>query len=99
MEVQTALGRDRVSGGIELVDRVAIVALEQNLGRTKLWKEWLLRNSRKFAIIGNAVFTSREDREMLSIALEIDSNIILGEKQILEALTPLLDDLHKASLL
>lgn len=83
--------------GIDL--RYTIVALEQNLGRTKLWKEWLLRNSRKFAIIGNAVFTSREDREMLSIALEIDSNIILGEKQILVALTPLLDDLHEASLL
>lgn len=39
-----------------------IDALEQNLQRTKVWREWLLQNDRKFAITGNAVFTSREDR-------------------------------------
>jgi len=76
-----------------------IVALEQNLQRTKVWREWLVQNDRKFAISGNAVFTSREDREMLSIALVIDSNIILGEKETLVALTPLLDELHEATLL
>lgn len=76
-----------------------IVALEQNLQRTKVWREWLEQNDRKFAIAGNAVFTSREDREMLSIALVIDSNIILGEKETLVTLTPLLDELHEATLL
>ena len=76
-----------------------IVALEQKHKRTKVWREWLLQNDRKFAITGNAVFTSREDREMLSIALVIDSNIILGEKETLVALTPLLDELHEATLL
>ena len=76
-----------------------IVALEQNLQRTKVWREWLVQNDRKFAITGNAVFTSREDMEMLSIALVIDSNIILGEKEALVALTPLLDELHEATLL
>ena len=76
-----------------------IVALEQNLQRTKVWREWLVQNDRKFAITGNAVFTSREDREMLSIALVVDSNIILGEKEALVALTPLLDELHEATLL
>jgi len=76
-----------------------IVALEQNLQRTKVWREWLVQNDRKFAITGNAVFTSREDREMLSIALVIDSYIILGEKEALVALTPLLDELHEATLL
>ena len=76
-----------------------IVALEQNLQRTKVWREWLVQNDRKFAITGNAVFTSREDREMLSIALVVDSNIILGEKETLVALTPLLDELHEATLL
>lgn len=76
-----------------------IVALEQNLQRTKVWREWLEQNDRKFAIAGNAVFTSREDREMLSIALVIDSIIILGEKEALVALTPLLDELHEATLL
>jgi len=76
-----------------------IVALEQNLQRTKVWREWLVQNDRKFAITGNAVFTSREDREMLSIALVVDSNIILGEKEALVALTPLLDELHEVTLL
>jgi len=75
------------------------VALEQNLKRVKVWKEWLLQNHRKFAIIGNAVYTSREDRNMLSIALGINSNITLGEKETLVALAPLLDELHEAGLL
>ena len=76
-----------------------IDALEQNLQRTKVWREWLIQNDRKFAITGNAVFTSREDREMLSIVLVIDSNIVLGEKETLVALAPLLDELHEATLL
>jgi hypothetical protein len=36
---------------------------------------------------------------MLSIAFGVDSNIILGEKQILVTLTPLLDELHEVGLL
>jgi len=76
-----------------------ILALEQSLHRVKVWKEWILENYVKFKIIENGVYTSREDREMLSIAIGLDSNIILGEKEILVALTPLLDELHKAELL
>jgi hypothetical protein len=76
-----------------------ILALEQSLQRIKVWKEWLLQNHVKFEISGNGVYTSREDREMLSIALGIESNIILGEKEVLAALTPLLDELNKAGLL
>jgi hypothetical protein len=53
----------------------------------------------KFVITGNGVHTSREDREMLSIALGLDSNIILGEKEVIVALTPLLDELNNAGLL
>ncbi len=76
-----------------------ILALEQCLQRVKVWKEWILENYIKFEITGNGVHTSREDREMLSIALGLDSNITLGEKEILVTLTPLLDELHKAGLL
>lgn len=76
-----------------------ILALEQSLQRVKLWKEWLLQNYRKFEITGNGIYTSREDREMLSIALGISSEIILGEKEILVAITPLLDELHAVGLL
>jgi len=76
-----------------------IDALELNLQRSRAWKQWLQQNHRKFAIIGNAVCTSREDRNMLSIVLGVDSNIILGEKETLIALTPLLDELHGVGLL
>ena len=76
-----------------------ILALEQGLQRVKVWNEWLLQNHKKFEITGSGVYTSREDREMLSIALRLDSNIILGEKQILVTLAPLLDELHEAGLL
>ena len=76
-----------------------IMALEQCLQRVKVWKEWILENYVKFEITGNGVHTSREDREMLSIALGLDSNITLGEKEILVALTPLLDELHTVGLL
>jgi hypothetical protein len=62
-------------------------------------KKWLLQNHRKFAIIGSAVCTSREDRNMLSIVPGVDSIIILGEKEMLAALTPLLDELHEVGLL
>ena len=76
-----------------------ISALEQCLQRVKVWKEWILENYMKFEITGNGVHTSREDREMLSIALGIRSEIILGEKEILVAITPLLDELHAVGLL
>ena len=76
-----------------------ILALEQSLQRIKAWKEWILKNYMKFVITGNGVHTSREDREMLSIALGLDSNIILGEKEVIVALTPLLDELNNAGLL
>jgi len=76
-----------------------IDSLEQNLQRSRAWRQWLQQNHRKFAIIGNAVCTSREDRNMLSIVLGVDSNIILGEKETLTALTPLLDELHEVGLL
>ena len=77
----------------------AIVALEQSLQRVKVWNQWLLQNSSQFEINGYAIFTSREDREMLSIGLRIKKDMILGEKEILNPLIPLLDELHEAELL
>jgi hypothetical protein len=60
----------------------AIIALEENLERLKAWKHWLLENKTKFGIAGNAAFTSREDRNMLSIVMGISSSIRLGEKEL-----------------
>jgi hypothetical protein len=76
-----------------------IGALEENLQRTRLWKQWLQQNHEEFEITGDAVYTAREDRNMLSIVLRIESAIILGEKEVSIALHPLLDKLHKDGLL
>ena len=77
----------------------ASLALEQSLQRVKVWKQWLLQNGNQFEINGNAIFTSREDREMLSIGLRINKDLTLGEKELCDALIPLLDELHEAGLL
>ena len=76
-----------------------ITALDENLQRTRVWKQWLQQNHNEYEIIGNAVYTAREDRNMLSIVLRIKSTITLGEKEMSMALTPLLDNLHEDGLL
>ena len=77
----------------------AISTLEENVQRTKRWKEWVQHNHERFAIIGSSIYTAREDRNMLSIVLGIGSNIILGEKEIGINLRPLLDKLHHDELI
>jgi hypothetical protein len=77
----------------------AIGSLEENLQRTRIWKQWLQQNHKEFEIIGDAVYTAREDRNMLSIVLRIESAITLGEKQVVMVLGPLLDKLHADGLL
>jgi hypothetical protein len=77
----------------------AIGSLEENLQRTRARKQWLQQNHKEFEIIGDAVYTAREDRNMLSIVLRIESAITLGEKQVIIVLGPLLDRLHEDGLL
>jgi hypothetical protein len=76
-----------------------IDALEENLHRAKKWKQWLEQNSAEFKVFGNSVYTAREDRNMLSLVLGINSNITLGEKEIGLVLIPLLDKLHEDGML
>jgi hypothetical protein len=76
-----------------------IGVLEENLQRTRVWKQWLQQNHKKFEIIGDAVYTAREDRNMLSIVLRIELAITLGGKEISMVLSPLLDKLHEDGLL
>jgi hypothetical protein len=71
-----------------------IEALDANLYRAKAWKEWLEANHIEFGISGAAVYTAREDRNMLSIVLGIDLEMTLGEKELRIDLAPLLDKLH-----
>jgi hypothetical protein len=77
----------------------AIGELQENLHRAKQWKQWLDQNTAEFRIVNNAVHTAREDRNMLSLVLGINSDIILGEKDIGQALIPVLDKLHEDGML
>ena len=65
--------------GIDL--EFAINSLKENAQRAIKWQEWIKNNHREFNIIGNAIYTSREDRNMLSIVLGITSPMISWEKK------------------
>jgi hypothetical protein len=76
-----------------------ISSLEANIEITNRWKKWLHDNAKPFNIVGSAVYTAREDRNMLSIALGIVKTFRLGEKEVRDFLSPLLDKLHEDGLL
>ncbi len=73
--------------------------MEENIQRTKRWKEWIQNNIEKFNLNGCAIYTSREDRDMLSIVLGIDMYMTLGEKELLFILRPLLNKLHEDAMI
>jgi hypothetical protein len=73
----------------------AISTLEENIQKSKKWKEWIKQNCEEFKILHSAIYTAREDRNMLSIVLDIDDYVVLGEKELVAYLRPLLDKLHK----
>lgn len=76
-----------------------INSLEENAQRTRIWKHWIQNNHQEFKIIGSSIYTAREDRNILSIVLGIDSEMILGEKELGNDLRPLLDRLHQDQLI
>jgi hypothetical protein len=90
---------DNEKGKAKMNLNYTIDALEENLHRAKQWKQWIEQNSAEFNVVRNAVFTAREDRNMLSLVLGIKSNITLGEKEIGLILIPLLDKLHEDGML
>ena len=77
----------------------AIRSLEANLARSKTWREWVAKNGKEFSVFGTAIYTAREDRNMLSIAIGVAGRITLGEKEVKEFLMPLLDRLHQNGLI
>ena len=85
------------SDGLNLTH--AINSMQQNLKRMVRWEEWLKQNHLEFRIIGSTVYTAREDRNMLSIVLGIDSDFTLGEKEICVGLSLLLNRLHEDGML
>src|SRR5919106_932003 len=90
---------DNEEGNERMNLNYTIDTLEKNLHRAKQWKQWLEQNTIQFKVAGNGVYTAREDRNMLSLVIGIDSDIILGEKEIGLALIPLLDKLHEDGML
>jgi hypothetical protein len=76
-----------------------ISSLEVNTARADTWKKWLHDNGKLFKIVGAAVYTAREDRNMLSIALGFVTTIKLGEREVRDFLSPVLDKLHEDGLL
>ena len=78
---------------------VAYKRMEADLQRMDAWKTWMRSNSDRFDIIGNGIYTSREDRNMLSIALQVNSQFVLREKEIGQKLKPILDSLNEFGLL
>ena len=73
--------------------------MEGDLKRMDQWKSWMNSNSDRYGIIGNGIYTSREDRNMLSIALHLNSRFVLHQKAIGLKLKPILDSLSEWGLL
>jgi hypothetical protein len=77
----------------------AYLRMEADLQRMDAWKSWMRSNLDRYKIIGNGIYTSREDRNMLSIALHLNSQFVLHEKDIGLKLKPILDSLSECGLL
>ena len=65
-----------------------ISELEKSCQRAIKWKNWIEDNRNRFNIVGDNVSTSREDRNMLAVILEINYKIMLNEKYLLLRLLP-----------
>ena len=76
-----------------------IFNLQNSIQRAITWKKWIEDNRNKFIISNSLICTSREDRNLLAVLLEINKEIILDEKIIVREITPMLDQLHVDELL
>jgi hypothetical protein len=83
--------------GITIND--VVDSLDRNTRTASIWRTWLSQNSTILGIVGSLVYTAREDRNMLSIVLIIRDRIILGEKETMKSLAPILNKLHEDGLL
>jgi hypothetical protein len=77
----------------------AISRLQNSIQRAIRWKKWIEDNKNKFNLIQSLVSTSREDRNLLAVLLELYKEIVLDEKSLVKEITPLLDQLHNDELL
>ena len=72
----------------EVIDKLA-----HNLKKAKEWQDWCISNKDKYGILEYQVHTAREDKQMLSILLDLGSQFTLGTKEVGRFLAPILDDL------
>lgn len=70
-----------------------------SIDRVKEWKEWYESNTVKYHIQGYQVYTAREDKQMLSIVFNLDSQFALGTKEVSIFLDPILKDLSENALI
>ena len=61
--------------------------------KAKEWQDWCISNKDKYDILEYQVHTAREDKQMLSILLDLGSQFTLGTKEVASFLAPILDDL------
>jgi hypothetical protein len=66
-----------------------------SIDRVKEWRQWYQSNTVKYRIQGYQVYTAREDKQMLSIVLYLDSQFALGTKEVSNFLEPILRDLSE----
>lgn len=72
----------------EVIDKLAY-----NMKKAKEWQDWCISNKDKYDILEYQVHTAREDKQMLSILLDLGSQFTLGTEGVANFLTPILDDL------
>lgn len=70
-----------------------IAKLAYNIKKAKEWQDWCVSNKDKYDILEYQVHTAREDKQMLSIVIDLGSQFTLGTKEVARFLTPILDDL------
>jgi hypothetical protein len=73
--------------------------LTENIERTKEWREWYLSNKNEYDILECLVYTAREDRQMLSIVMDLGSEFTLGTKEVASFLTPILENLSEQGMI
>ena len=61
----------------EVIDKLAY-----NVEKAKEWQDWCISNKDKYDILEYQVHTAREDKQMLSILLNLGSQFTLGTKEV-----------------
>lgn len=78
---------------------LAYEKMHEHLKRMDSWKAWIKSYSDRHNIMKNWIYTSREDRNMLCIVLQLNDKFILDKQDIASKIKPILDSLSEWGLL